>query len=78
MAQAVSKRLNEYLFERKTTLYSLAQKAELPTATLQNLYRGKIKSPTLTVLYKICVALDISVGEFFDCAYFNPQELELD
>lgn len=78
MAEAVAKRLNEYLYERKTTLYALAKKAGLPTATLQNLYRGKMKSPTLTVLYKICSALDVSVGEFLARDYFDPSVLELD
>lgn len=78
MAQAVSMRLNEYLYERKTTLYALSKKAGLPTATLQNLYRGKMKSPTLTVLYKICTALEITVGEFLSCDYFDPSVLELE
>lgn len=78
MAQAVSKRLNDYLYERKTTLYALSKKAGLPTATLQNLYRGIMKSPTVTVIYKICMALEITVGEFFSCDYFDPSVLDLE
>ena len=78
MAEAVAKRLNEYLYDRKTTLYGIAKKAGLPTATLQNLYRGKIKSPTLSVLFKVCVALEISVGEFFEPKYFDPNFIDLE
>lgn len=78
MAEAISRRLDEYLFERKLTLYSLAKKAGLPTATLQNLYRGKMKSPTVSVLFKICAALEITVAEFLNSHYFDPNILELE
>ena len=76
MAKAISERLNFYLFEKKLTLYKLAKLAGLPTASLQNLYRGKIKSPTVTTLYKICTALEITVGEFFDNPLFEQCNID--
>ena len=78
LSSAVAKRIDEYLFLRGITLYKLAQDAGLPVATLQNLYRGISKSPTLAVVYKVCLALNVSVGEFLDSELFSPQLLELD
>lgn len=75
---AITKRLDEYMFSRGITLYRLAKDAEIPIATLQNLYRGHTKSPTLAVVYKICNGLKITVEEFLDSPLFNSPDLELD
>ena len=76
IGQATSKRIDEYLFTRGITLYRLAHDAAIPVATLQNLYRGHTKSPTLAVIFKICDALEITAQEFLDSPFF--QDLELD
>ena len=78
IAKAVANRIDEYLFSRGITLYKLAKDAELPIATLQNLYRGNTKSPTLAVIYKICIGLNISVSEFLESNLFDLSILELD
>lgn len=75
---AVSKRIDEYLCARGITLYKLAKDSFLPVATLQNLYRGITKSPTLTVICKICAGLNISLAEFMDSPLFQSTDLELD
>lgn len=75
---AIAKRIDEYICERGITLYKLSKDAGLPIATLQNLYRGHTKSPTVTVLFKICEGLNISVAEFLNSELFSPQILELD
>ena len=61
-SEAVSKRIDEYIFSRGISLYRLAKDAGIPVATLQNLYRGKSKSPTLALGYNICNGLQISVS----------------
>ena len=78
VGKAVAKRIDEFLFERGITLYKLAKDAGLPIATLQNLYRGHTKSPTLTVIYKICIGLNITVETFLDSEYFSLSVLDLD
>lgn len=78
MAKAVAHRIDEYLFSRGITLYKLAKDSELPVATLQNLYRGNTKSPTLSIIYKICIGLNISVSEFLESNLFDLSILELD
>ena len=75
---AVSKRIDEFLFDRGITLYKLAKDSGLPIATLQNLYRGITKSPTLAVVYKVCLGLNITIEEFLNSEFFAIQDLELD
>ena len=78
IGQAVSKRIDYLLSERDMSLYKLAKIACLPVSTLQNLYRGHTKSPTLAVVIKVCDALEISVGEFLDDDLFNRDILEIE
>ena len=78
VGQAVAKRIDEYIYARGITLYKLAKDAGVPIATLQNLYRGHTKSPTLSVVYKICNGLQVSLFEFLDSELFAENILELD
>ena len=78
VGEAVAKRIDFYLFERNLSLYKLAQDACLPISTLQNLYRGHTKSPTLTVVLKLTDALGVTVEEFLDSPLFSKDNLELD
>lgn len=78
VGEAIAERLSEYLKDRKISLYRLAKEAGIPVATLQNLYRGHTKSPTVSVLLKIVNALGITVAEFFDSPLFSPDVLETD
>ena len=78
LATAVSKRIDEFLYLRGISLYKLAKDSGIPVATLQNLYRGNTKSPTLAIIYKICVGLNITIFEFLDSPLFSLSELELD
>ena len=78
LSQAVAKRIDFYLFSRGITLYQLAKDSGLPVATLQNLYRGNTKTPTLVVIYKICAGLSVSISEFLDEQFFPLSQIELD
>ena len=78
VGKAISKRIDEYLYARQMSLYALAKRAGLPIATLQNLYRGHTKSPTLSVVYKICEGLETPIAEFLDSPLFDTNVLELD
>ncbi len=78
LSKAVAKRIDEYLFSRGITLYKLAKDSNLPVATLQNLYRGNSKSPTLAVIFKICAGLNVTVAEFLDSGFFDETIIELD
>lgn len=78
ITDAVAKRIDEYLFSREITLYKLAKDSGLPVASLQNLYRGNTKTPTVGLVCKVCAGLNISLTEFFNSPIFTATELELD
>mgnify|MGYP003413738226 CR=1 FL=1 len=78
VSEAIAKRIDEYIFARGITLYRLAKDAEVPVATLQNLYRGKCKSPSLALVYKICNGLNVSIFEFLQSDLFSSSALELE
>ena len=78
LSEAPAKRIDFYLFSRGITLYKLAKEAELPLATLQNLYRGNMKSPTLAIIFKVANGLHVTVEEFLSDEIFHSSLLELD
>ena len=78
VGEAIAKRIDFFLCEKKISLYKLAKDACLPLSTLQNLYRGHTKSPTVTVVFKLVDALGITFEEFFASPLFSGDNLELD
>ena len=78
MGEAVAKRIDQYLSERKITLYKLARNTCLPVSTLRNLYCGHTKSPTLALVFRIAEGLGVSPLEFLDCELFSPENIDLD
>ena len=78
MGIAISKRLNEYLYEKDVSLYRLAKDACVPLSTLQNLYRGHTASPSVSLVFKLVNALQVDIGEFFNSPLFSPDNIELE
>jgi transcriptional regulator with XRE-family HTH domain len=78
IGNAIAKRIDEYLIKRNISLYKLAKDSGIPIATLQNLYRGHTKSPTIAVVYKICIGLNITIDEFLNSELFSLSVIELD
>ena len=78
ISTAVSKRIDEFLYSRNISLYKLAKDSGVPVSTLQNLFRGNTKSPTLAIIYKICIGLNVTIFEFLDSPLFSQSEMELD
>ncbi len=76
VGEATAKRIDEFLIERGISLYRLAKDSCIPIATLQNLYRGHTKSPTLAVIFRLTEALGITVAEFLDSPLFSPDSIE--
>jgi len=76
MAEAVTKRIDELLFERGWSLYKLSKEACLPLTTLKNLYNGHTKSPTLSLIFKISETFNLTPIEFLDSSLFNKDEID--
>lgn len=76
--EVVAKRIDELLIQRDMSLYRLAHSACIPVSTLQNLYRGHTKSPTLALVYKIADAFGMTIGEFVASPLFSADNIEFD
>lgn len=78
VGQATAKRIDFYLQVKGISLYKLAKDACIPISTLQNLYRNHTKSPTVSIIFKLADALNVSIEEFFASPLFSAENLELD
>ncbi len=58
-------RINELLKFNGWTIYRLANEAEMPPSSLNNIFNRKTY-PSIPTLQKICNGFDISLSEFFD------------
>lgn len=73
IGEAVAKRIDEILYKKGMSLYGLSKKTGLPLSTLKNLYTKHTKSPTLTLIYKICDGLEITIDEFLNSPLFRRE-----
>jgi len=78
LGEAFSIRLQQYLAERKMTLYKFVKDCCISKSTITNLMLGNSKSPTLKTIYQVARGLEISPLEFLDCDLFDNEELIFD
>ena len=76
-------RLDELLNERCMSVNDIHKKVKLSSGTLSKM-RSNGSDPTFRTIQLVCIALDISLSEFFDTNkkpqngdYFSEYELEL-
>ncbi|MCO6543135.1 MAG: helix-turn-helix transcriptional regulator [Lactobacillus sp.] len=73
-AQLITQRLIDYLQKRNLTINRIATLSNLSQSTINNLFDGSTKSPTISTVRAICYGLNISVTEFFDFPPYNEVE----
>lgn len=76
MGEAVYKRLESILNERKISLHKFLKDACISRTTIVNLKIGHTKSPTLSVVFQIAHGLGMSHLEFQDDPLFFNEELD--
>lgn len=74
--EAVSKRLQELLDERKMTQYQLFMKSGVPKSTIGNVINCSYDSVKLRIIYEMCQGLEMGIPEFFASPYFDENTLE--
>lgn len=67
----ISKRIDEYLFQQGISLYALAKRSSLALSTLKNLYTKHTKSPSFSLVLKICDGLGVTIEQFLDSPLFR-------
>ena len=71
---ALKKRIEELVEEKKTTLTTLCLISNLTPSTIFDFMSGKSKCPKVITIKKICAGANITLKEFFDRDYFNDTE----
>lgn len=69
--EAIKKRILELVDEKETTLTALCLNSNLTPSTIFDLMNGKVKSPTVITIKKICMGANITLSEFYAPKYFD-------
>ena len=70
----VSKHLLELLNQQNLTINRIANLAGLSQSTVNAMFEGRSKRPTITTIRAVCSALRITVHDFFDFPPYNEVE----
>ena len=72
--EAIRKRILELVEENNTTLTNLCLNSNLTPSTVFDFISGKIKSPKIITIKKICTGAHITLEQFFARPYFNDND----
>lgn len=78
VCQAVAKRVNELLIERKMTQYRLEQNSGIQHGTMNSIMSAKNKGVELNTVMMIARGFKMSAIEFLDDPIFKSEELEIE
>lgn len=70
LSDAIRKKINEILEEKKVTLTELCLNSNLTPSTVFDFMSGKSEYPKINTLNKLCSGAEISLKDFFDREYF--------
>lgn len=74
--EAVSKRIQQLLRERKMTQYQLFKRTGVPKSTISSIVKCIHPSVKLRIVHEICQGFGIGIAEFFDSPLFDEDNLE--
>ena len=74
ISESTKKRIIKLCETRGITINKLATMCGITQSTIQDIVYGKVKSPTVSTIKKICDALDMSISDFFDDDLFRNLE----
>ena len=72
--EAVRKRINDLLNEKKISICAVSLDGGLTPSTLYDFMHGKSKHLQINTIKQICMGFRITLKEFFDKEYFNDYE----
>ncbi|MGJ3821280.1 helix-turn-helix domain-containing protein [Lactiplantibacillus plantarum] len=70
----VSEHLMELITQQNLTINRVATLAGLNQSTVNAMFEGRSKRPTITTIRKVCGTLGISVHDFFNFPPYNEVE----
>ncbi len=72
--EALRKRINELVAEKKTNLTALCLNSNITPSTIFDFMSNKSKCPKVLTIKKLCAGAGITLKEFFDRDYFNSTD----
>lgn len=69
----IASRIKQLTNEHNITISKLAQLAEINKSTINNIMNSGIV-PTVSTIFSICLALNMTLPEFFDFYPYNKKE----
>ncbi|MFD1899678.1 helix-turn-helix domain-containing protein [Enterococcus termitis] len=77
-SELISKRIQEIANEKNLTINRIAVLANLKQSTVNSIYTGQSKNPTIKTIFSICKALDISITDFLNFPPYNTKSSEIE
>ena len=71
---AIQSRILQLCEERKISINKLANISGLPPSSVKNILYGKSQNPKIETIKMICDGLELTLGQFFNCAEFDNLE----
>lgn len=78
ICQAVAKRINQLLIERKMTQYRLEQDSRIQHGTMNGIMSARNKGIELNTVMMIARGFKMTVIEFLDDPIFMSEDLEIE
>lgn len=78
VCQAVAKRINQLLTERKMTRYRLEQNSGIQHGTMNGIMSARNKGIELNTVMMIARGFSMTVTEFLDDPIFTAENLEIE
>lgn len=78
VCQAVAKRINQLLTERKMTQYRLEQNSGIQHGTMNGIMSARNKGIELNTVMMIARGFSMTVTEFLDDPIFTAENLEIE
>lgn len=72
--QLIAARLISLINEQNLTINRVANLSGMKQSTLNSIFSGQSKRPTITTIRKVCGTLGVSVHDFFDFPPYNEVE----
>jgi len=73
---AIVKRIQDLMTEKKINQYNLAKKIAISESSLYDIFYKRQKDITMSRLYLICEGLEVTIQEFFHHPLFDKDNIE--
>ena len=77
LAEATGKRIIELANINGYSLKILSDLAGMSQSTVKNMIYNKTQHPSSTIVYKICLLLNMEMKEFYNSSLFNNIDLKI-